>query len=190
MESKAMSCFSLKSDQQGLEFVNPGEGSLTHEPPLVHTRIEIALPSTLGLLSVALVLHNVGLDPAIPQNLPRSSCVEAAICVEDGTFVVQSTSLHVSDDILKLLNKVISIIMMTSYDARRRENVPSSISYRQNVAGLGLLSALIGDFFAPFFAALWLPSRLSSDKFSSPLIEITLASNSRWRLPSVLHLRK
>ncbi len=54
-------------------------GSETDEPALVHTRSEIALPSTLGLLSVALVLRNVGLDPAIPQYLPRSSCVEATI---------------------------------------------------------------------------------------------------------------
>jgi hypothetical protein len=190
MKSKAMSCFSLKSDQQGLEFVNPGEGSLTHEPALVHTRIEIALPSTLDLLSVALVLRNVGLDPAIPQYLPRSSCVEAAICVEDGTFVVQSTSLHVSEDVLELLHKLITIIMMTRDNSCGRSDVAIPVCYWQDIAGLGLLSPLIGDFFAPFFAALWLPSRLSSDKFSSPLIEITLASNSRWRLPSLLHLRK
>jgi hypothetical protein len=66
MESKAMSCFPLKSDQQGLEFVNPGEGSLTHETPLIHTLVEISFSSTLDLLSTALVLRNVGLDTPIP----------------------------------------------------------------------------------------------------------------------------
>ncbi len=185
-----MSRFSLKSDQQRLEFVNPCERSLTHKAPLVHQYIEMSLTSTLDTLSIALVLCNVGLNPAIPQYLSRSSCIEAAICVEDRSFVIQSTSLQVSEDIPKLLHKLIPVIMIASYDACRCKNVPISIGYRQNVAGLGLLSALIGDFFAPFFAALWLPSRLSSDKLSSPLIEITLASNSRWRLPSLLHLRK
>ena len=185
-----MSHFPLKSDQQRLEFVNPCERSLTHKAPLVHEYIEMSFASTLDTLSIALVLRNVGLNPAIPQYLPRSSCIEAAICIEDGSFVIQSTSLHVSEDILQLLDNLISVIMIASYDACRRENVAVPISYWQDVAGLGLLSSLIGDFFAPFFAALWLPSRLSSDKLKSPLMVMTLASKSRWRLPSLLHLRK
>jgi hypothetical protein len=190
MEAKAVSRFPLKPNQQGLEFVNPGERSLTHEPALVHTCIEIALPSALDLLSVALVLRNVRLDPTIPQHLARRSRIEAAIRIENGTFVFQSTSLHVSKDILELLHKLVSIIMIASNDACRRENVAVPVRYWQDIARLGLLAALIGDFFAPFFAALWLPSRLSSDKFKSPLMVMILASKSRWRLPSLLHLRK
>jgi hypothetical protein len=190
MKAKAMSCFPLKSDQQGLEFVNPGKCSLTDKATVVHNRIEVSLPPTFDLLSVALVLRNVGLDPSIPQYLPCSSRVKAAIRIEYGTFVDQSTSLHVSKNILELLNKLISIIMIASYDACGRENVAVSISYREDIAGLGLLPSLIGDFFAPFFAALWLPSRLSSDKFNSPLIEMIVASKRRWRLPSLLHFRK
>src|SRR5687767_11554047 len=154
MEAKAMSCFPLKSDQQGLEFVNPGKGSLTDEAALVHNRVEVSLPPTFHFLSIALVLRNVGLDPSIPQEFPCRSSVKAAIRVEDGSFVHQSTSLHVSKDVLELLNKLVAIIMIASYDACGRENVAVSIGYWQNVAGLGLLSSLIGDFFAPFFAAL------------------------------------
>ncbi len=190
MEPEAMSRFALKSDQQGLELVNPSEGSLTDETALVYHRVEISFASTLDLLSVALVLRNVGLDPAIPQHFSRRSRIEATIRIEARTFVVQSTSSHVSKDVLELLNKLVSIIMIASYDACRCNNVAVGIGYRQDIAGLGLLSALIGNFFAPFFAALWLPSRLSSDKFNSPLMVMTLASKSRWRLPSVLHLRK
>ena len=190
MEATAMSCFSLKSDQQRLECVNPSEGSLTHEAALGHNCVEVSFAPTLDRLSVTLVLRDVGLDPSIPQHLPCSSRVKAAICIEDGTFVVQSTSLHVSKDILDLLNKLISIIMIASNDACRRKNVAVPISYRQDIARLGLLAALIGDFFAPFFAALWLPSRVSSDTFNSPLIEMILASKRRWRLPSLLHFRK
>ena len=190
MEAKTVSCFPLKSDQQGLELVNPSEGSLTDKAALVHNSVEVSFASTFDCLSIALVLRNVGLDPAIPQHFSRRSRIEATIRIEARTFVVQSTSSHVSKDVLELLNKLISIIMIASYDARRCKNVAVRIGYRQDIAGLGLLSALIGNFFAPFFAALWLPSRLSSDTFNSPLMVMTLASKSRWRLPSVLHLRK
>ncbi len=190
MESKAVSCFSLKSDQQGLELVNPRERSLTDEAALVHTRIKVSLPSTFDLLSVAFVLRNVRLDPPIPQHLPCSSSIEAAIRIEDSTFVLQSTSLHISKDILELLHKLITIVMMTRDNSCGRSDVAIPVCYWQDIAGLCLLSSLIGNFFAPFFAALWLPSRLSSDKFNSPLIEMILASKRRCKLPSLLHLRK
>ena len=108
-----MSRFPFKSDQQRLEFINPCEGSLTHEASLVHRHVEMPLASTLDLLAVALVLRNVRLDPTIPQHLPRRSRIETAIRIEDGTFVLQSTSLHVSKDVLELLHKLITIIMMT-----------------------------------------------------------------------------
>ena len=190
MEAKTMNCFPLKSNQQRLELVNPSEGSLTDKATLVHNRVEVSFASTLDCLSIALILCNVGFDTTSPQHLACSTRVKATICVEDSTFVNHSTPLHVSKDILQLLNKLIAIIMIAGNDAGRRENIAVSIGYREDIAGLGLLSSLIGDFFAPFFAALWLPSRLSSDKFNSPLIEMILASNKRWRLPSLLHLRK
>ena len=190
MEPEAMSRFALKSDQQGLEFVNPSEGSLIDETALVYHRVEISFASRLDLLSVALVLRNVRLDPAIPQHFSRRSRIEATIRIEARTFVVQSTSSHVSKDVLELLNKLVSIIMIAGNDARRRENIAVSIGYREDIARLCLLAALLGDFFAPFFAALWLPSMLSSDKFNSPLIVIILASNRRCKLPSRLHFRK
>ncbi len=190
MEAKAMNCFPLKSDQQRLEFVNPGERSLTDKATFVHNRIEVSLASTFDFLSIALVLRNVGLDPTIPQDLARRSCIEATIRIEDGTFVVQSTSRHISKDVLELLHKLITIIMMTRDNSCGRSDVAIRVCYWQNVAGLGLLSPLIGNFFAPFFAALWLPSRLSSDKFKSSLMMMILASKSRCKLPSLLHLRK
>ena len=130
MESKTISRFPLKSNQQRLEFVNPGEGSLTHKATLVHDDVEVSFPSALHGLSIALILRNVGLDPSIPQQLPRRPRIEAPIRIEDGSFVCQSTSLHVSKDILQLVHKLISIIMVTSNDDRRRENVAIPIRHR------------------------------------------------------------
>ncbi len=184
MESQTIGRFALKSDQQGLEFVNPRERSFTNEATLVRGCVEMALPSTLDRFPIAFILHNIGFDPTVPQQFSRCTCVEATIHVEYGAVVAQSTPFHVSEYVFKLLLKLIAIVVMASNDTCCGNNVTVSISYWQNVARLGLLSALIGDSFAPFFAALWLPSRLSSDKCNSPRMETILASKRRWRLPS------
>ncbi len=184
MESQTIDCFTLKADQQGLEFVNPRERPFTDEATLVHNRAEIAFPSTLDRFSIAFIFHNIGIYSTIPQQFSSCTCIKATIHVEYGAVVGQSTTFHVSEHMFKLLLKLIAIIMVASNDACCGNNRTISISYRQDVARLGLLSALIGDGFAPFFAALWLPSRLSSDKCNSPRMETILASKRRWRLPS------
>ncbi len=180
----------LKSDQQGLKLVNPGEGSLTDEPMFVHNGVEMAFAPTFDRLSVAFVLCNIGLHSAIPQQFACCARIETAIHVEERILVVQPTALHVSKDVFELLLKLIAIIMVTSNNISRRNNIPIGISHWQDIARLCLLSPLICYCFAPFFAALWLPSRLSSDRFNSPLIVMILASKSRCRLPSRLHFRK
>lgn len=190
MESQTIRRFALKSNQQGLEFINPGEGSLTDEAMLVHVWVEIPFPPTLDGFAVALIFCNVGFDPTVPQHFPGCARIKAPIHVEYGSLVVQSTAFHVSEYVFELLFKLIAVIMVASNDTCCRNNIAISVSYWQDVAGFGLLSPLIGNRFAPFFAALWLPSRLSSDKFNSPLIVMILASKSRCRLPSLLHFRK
>ena len=182
--------FPFKPDQQGLKFVHPGKGSLTHEAMFVHNRVEMPFPSSFHCLSVTLVFRNVRFDAPVPQHFPHTTRIETAIHVEEGSPVVQSTTFHICQHDLELLLKLIAVMMVACNYPRRRHNVPVRVCHRQDIAGLRLLPLLIANFFAPFFAALWLPSRLSSDKFNSPRIVITLASNSRWKLPSLLHLRK
>ena len=126
----------------------------------------------------------------IPQHLACRASIEAAIRIEKGTCILQSTAFQVRKDVLQLLYKLITVIMIPSNNSSRRNDVSLRVSYWQDVAGLGFLSALIGHGFAPFFAALWLPSRLISDKFKSPVIVMILASKSLCKLPSLLHLRK
>jgi hypothetical protein len=63
--------------------------------------------------------------------------------------------------------KMAPAIMIASNHLARRKNVAVGVRYRDDVAGFRLFSALIGDCFAPFFAALWLPSRLRIATFSS-----------------------
>jgi hypothetical protein len=190
MKAETIDGFSLESDQQGLEHIDPGKRALTDEPMLKCFAIEMAFSATFHRFSVPFVLGNVGDDPMIPQHLACLACIKAAIRIEQRTFIRQSTALQICKKVLQLLLKLITVIMVASDDASRRDNVSLRISYWQDVTGLGMLPPLIGNGIAPFFAALWLPSRLSSDKCNSPLIVRILASKSRCMLPSRLHFRK
>ena len=126
----------------------------------------------------------------IPEQLPCSTGIKAAICIEESALIVQSVPFHVGNQILEFLFQLVAVIMIARNNPSCRDDRAIAVGYWQDSAGFGLLSPLVGDRFAPFFAALWLPSRLSADKFSSPLMVRILASKSRCRLPSLLHLRK
>ena len=185
-----MDCFALKTDQQGLEFVNPGEGTLAHKAIFVHHRVEMAFASALHVFAIALVFRNIGFDTAIPQQFACFARIKRTISIEIGAMVVQTTAFHIIETVDNLLFEIITVIMLPCKYSRRGNNVPVRIGYWQDVTGLSFLSPLIADGFAPFFAALWLPSRLSTDKFNSPRMERILASKRRCKLPSLLHLRK
>src|SRR3954451_18792723 len=190
MKSKTIRHFAFKPDQQRLEFVCPCKGSLTDEAMCIHNGVEIAFPSALDCFPVAFILRNIGLHATIPQQFSCCSRVEAAIRVENGTFVVQSTPFHITKEVLELLFKLITVVMVPCYHSCCGYNQAILVRHWQDITRFRFLSPLIGDFFAPFLAALWLPSRLSSDKFNSPLMLTILASKRRWRLPSWLHFRK
>ena len=190
MESQTIGCFTFKANQQGLEDINPGEGSFTDKAMFVHSTVEMPLTPALDSLAVALVFSNVGNNAAVPQHLPRFTGIKATISIEECAFIVEFTSLHILEQLLDRFFQVVTIIMVPCKQACRRDNISLLVRYWQNVAGLGFLAALIGYCFAPFFAALWLPSRLISNKFNSPLMVMILASKSLCKLPSLLHLRK
>ena len=190
MESQTIGCFAFKSDQQGLEYVNPCKRSFTHKTTFVHNTVEMTLAPALNLFSITLVFNNVGNNPAVPQHLPGFPRIKAAVSIEECASIVEFTPPHVLEQLPDRFFQLVTIIMVAGKQRCCRDNEPVCVRYWQNIAGLGFLSALIGDFFAPFFATLWLPSRLISDKFNSPFIVMILASKSFCRLPSLLHFRK
>ena len=190
MESETVCCFPFKADQQGLEFVNPSECSLIHEAMGIYLVVKLSFAATLHGLAVPFVFSNIGNQPMIPEQLPRRAGIKAAISIEEGTFIVQLVPLHVSNQMLEFLFQIVAIIMIASNNPSCRDDISIAVGYWQDIAGFGLLPPLVRDSFAPFFAALWLPSRLSSDTFNSPLTVTILASKSRCKLPSRLHLRK
>ncbi len=93
MKAETIGSFPFETDQQGLEFVNPGERSLTHEALLVCCLVEMSFSSTFDVFPIALVLRNVGNDAAIPEQLPGSTRIKAAISIKERPFIVQSTAL-------------------------------------------------------------------------------------------------
>ena len=190
MEAETVRRFPFKADQQGLEFVNPGECSLTHETVSIDLAVKMSFAATLHKLSVAFIFCNIGDQPMIPEQLPCRTGIKTAIGIEEGTFIIQLIPLHVSNQVLEFLFQIIAVIMIARNNPSCRDDRAIAVGYWQDIAGFGLLSPLVGDRFAPFFAALWLPSRWISDKFNSPLTVTILASKSRCKLPSLLHLRK
>ncbi len=110
----------------------------------------MSFPPALDCFSVAFIFRDVGFDPTVPQQLPRCARIKATIHVEYGTFVAQSTALHVCEHLFKRLFKHIAVVMVASNHPRSGDNIAVAISHWQDVARLGLLSTLIGDFFAPF----------------------------------------
>src|SRR5919199_125342 len=120
---------------------------------LVHVRLEMPLPSAFDGLAITLVFWNVGDDAMVPQKLARCLGIKATIRIEKCAFDVQAAPLQIFECALELLQKLITIIVVAGDDARRRDNVAVGIGEWQDVAGLGFLAALIGDFFAPFFGS-------------------------------------
>ncbi len=190
MESEPIAVFALESDQQCPKLINPGKRSFNDEPLLVDLAMKMSLSPTFGPFAIPLVLRNVGTDPSIPEQLPSFSRIKGSISVEEGTFVVQPTALHVFEQLINRRFEVEAIIMLPCNDIGGGDDEAMPLDQRYDITGLGFLSPLISNTFAPFLATVWLPSRLRADKFNSYLIDRIPASQRRWRLPSRLHLYK
>jgi hypothetical protein len=188
MESEPIAVFAFEPDQQCPKLINPGKRSFNHEPLLVDLAMKLSLSPTFEPFAIAFVLRNVGTHPSVPEQFPCFSRIKCSISVKEGTFVVQPTSLHIFEQLVDCLFEGETIIMLPCNDIGRGDDEAISVDQRNDIAGLGFLSPLISNTFAPFLATVWLPSRLSADKFNSYLIDRIPASQRRWRLPSRLHL--
>ena len=157
---------------------------------LIDRAVKLPCAATLHRLAVPFIFSNLGNQPMLPEPLAGSTGIKATICIEKSTLLVAFVAFHIRNQILEWLLHLMTVMVMASHDSRRANDRPIAVRYRQDSAGFGLRASLIGDGFAPFFAALWLPSRLSSEKCNSPVMGRILASQRRCRLPSLLHFRK
>ena len=188
MKAETIHPFALKPDEQPLEFINPSKCTFSHKALFVDSAVKMALAPALGSFTVAFIFGNIRPNATIPQQFARILGVEGAVSIKKGIAIREVQIVKLAKQIFETLNERITIIMIASNYLACRENVAIGIGQRDNVTGFGLFSTLIGDRFAPFFAALWLPSRLRIAKFSSYLTLRMPAENRRSKLPSLLHL--
>ncbi len=119
------------------------------------------------MLPISLVLGYIGLYTAIPQQFARIFRVKCTIGIKEGICIAQFHPIELTKQLFELSNQLVTIVMIAGNHFAGGQNVAVRIRYRNDVAGFCFLATLIRDRFAPFFAALWLPSRLRIDKFNS-----------------------
>jgi len=127
----------------------------------------MALAPALGVLTIALVFRNIRSYTAIPKEFAGLFCVKRAIGIKVGVSIGEFKLIELPKQLFEAIGQLITIIMVPSNHLACGKNETSGVGYWDDIAGFGLFSTLIGDRFAPFFAALWLPSRLRIARFSS-----------------------
>jgi hypothetical protein len=167
MKSKKIGLLAFKADQQSLKLVDPCKGALCDKALLVHRLVKMTLPTALCSLAIALVFGNIGSDTTIPQQFARIFRIKPTISIKEAVRIAQFHLIKLTKHIFEPSNQLVTIVMIACNHFTRGQNVAVRISYGNDVTRLCLLATLIGDCFAPFFAALWLPSRLRIDRFNS-----------------------
>ena len=133
----------------------------------VHRAVKMALAPALGALPIAFVFRNIRSYAAIPKQFTGLFCVKRTIGIKVGVSIAEFKLIELPKQVSYAIGQLITIIMVASNHFTCGDNEAIGVRYGNNIAGFGLFSTLIGDRFAPFFAALWLPSRLRIAKFSS-----------------------
>lgn len=167
MKAQRVHFLALKPDEQPLEFIDPSKRAFRDKAFFVHRTVKMALAPALGALTIAFVLWNIRSYTAIPKQLTRLFCIECTIGIKIGVSIGEFKLIQLPKQVFETIRQLITIIMVPGDHFACGKNETIGVSYWDDIAGFGLFSTLIGDRFAPFFAALWLPSRLSIAKFSS-----------------------
>lgn len=167
MKAKKIHLLAFKPDQQALEFVDPGKRAFIHEAFFIHSCIKMALAPTLDPFTITFIFRNIRSYPAIPEEFTGLLCVKRTISIKVGVGICESQLIELPKQVFEAIGQIITIIMVPSDHFACGNYETIRVSYGDDIAGFGLFSTLIGDRFAPFFAALWLPSRLRIARFSS-----------------------
>lgn len=167
MKAKRVHFLALKPDEETLEFIDPSKRAFRDKAFFVHRAVKMALAPTLGALTIAFVLRNIRPYTAIPKQLTRLFCIKRTISIKIGVSIGKFKLIQLPKQVFEAIGQLITIIMVPSNHFACGKNETIGVGYWDDIAGFGLFSTLIGDRFAPFFAALWLPSRLRIARFSS-----------------------
>ena len=167
MKAERVHLLAFKSDQQPLEFIDPGKRAFHHKALFVHRAVKMALAPALGALTIAFVFRNIRSYTAIPKQFTCLFCIKRTIGIKGGVSIREFKLIELPKQVFEASGQLITIIVVASNHFACGNNEAIGVGYRDDITGFGLFSTLIGDRFAPFFAALWLPSRVRIAKFSS-----------------------
>ena len=167
MKAERVYLLAFKPDEQPLEFIDPGKRAFHDKAFFVNRAVKMALAPALGTLTIAFVFRNIRSYTAIPKQFTGLFCIKRTIGIKVGVSVGEFTPIQLPKQLFEAIGQIITIIMVASHHVACGKNETIGVRYWDDIAGFGLFSTLIGDRFAPFFAALWLPSRLRIARFSS-----------------------
>jgi len=167
MKAERVHLLAFKPDEKSLECIDPGKRAFSDKAFFVHRAVKMALASALRALTIAFVFWDIRSYTAIPKEFTRLLCVKRTICIKVGVSIGEFKLIELPKQVFEAIGQIITIIMVPSNHFACGNNEAIGVGYWNDIAGFGLFSALIGDRFAPFFAALWLPSRLRIAKFNS-----------------------
>ena len=167
MKAERVHLLAFKSDEKPLEFIDPGKRAFHNKAFFVHRAVKMALAPALGTLTIAFVFRNIRSYTAIPKQFTGLFCVKRTIGSKVGVSIREFKLIELPKQVFEAIGQIITIIMVPSNHFSGGNNQAIGVGYWDDIAGFRLFPALIGDRFAPFFAALWLPSRLRIAKFSS-----------------------
>ena len=91
-EAEVMALLGLKAQEQALEFILPGESPFHGEASGIQRGIKKTLAPPLGLLPIARILFDIGLQPRIKDGLAIGFTVKARIQIEHGPVSSSPTS--------------------------------------------------------------------------------------------------
>jgi hypothetical protein len=167
MKAERVHLLTLKPDEQPLEFIDPSKCAFSDKASFVNCAVKMTLAPALGALSIAFVFRNIRSHSATPKQFTGLFCVKRTIGIKVGVSIREVELIQLPKQVFQAISQLIAIIMVSSNHFACGNNETIGVRYWNNIAGFGLFSTLIGDRFAPFFAAQWLPSRLRIARFSS-----------------------
>ena len=167
MKAERVHLLAFKSDEQPLEFIDPSKRAFCDKAFFVHRAVKMALAPALGTLTIAFIFRNIRSYTAIPKQFTGLFCIKRTIGIKVGVRIREFKLIELPKQVFQAIRQLITIIMVPSNHFACGNNEAIGVGYGDDIAGFGLFSTLIGDRFAPFFAALWLPSRLRIARFSS-----------------------
>ena len=167
MKAEKIHLLALKPDEEPLEFIDPGKRAFSDKAFCVNRAVKMALAPTLGTLTIAFVFRYIRSYTAIPKQFTGRFCVKRTIGIKVGVSIREVKLIELPKQVFEAIGQIITIIMVANNHFACGKNETIGVRYWDDIAGFGLFSTLISDRFAPFLAALWLPSRLRIAKFSS-----------------------